>query len=98
MYVRRFREPPDLSRLERDGFQADTFQGQQALVYRGRSGEYDHYRVMTNRGGQWYEVALSIPAGESAPASIPSPEWQRYLETFTPAATPTTTRPSGGAE
>jgi hypothetical protein len=96
--VRRLRDPPDLSRLERDGFQAGTFQGQQVIVYSGPSGTYDAYRVMTNRGGEWYEVALLIPNGDSAPASIPSPEWQRYLETFTPAATPTTTRPSGGAE
>jgi hypothetical protein len=96
--VRRLREPADLSRLERDGFKAGTFQGQQALVYRGPSGKYDAYRVMTIRGGEWYEVALLIPGDDSAPGSIPSPEWQRYLETFKPVATPTTTRPSGGAE
>jgi hypothetical protein len=96
--VRRLREPPDLSWLEREGFQAGTFQGQQALVYRGPSGKYDAYRVMTNRNGEWYEVALLIPGGDSALASIPSPEWQRFLETFTPAATQKTTRPSRGAE
>lgn len=96
--VRRLCEPPDLSRLDRDGYQAATFQGQPAFVYRGPSGKYDAYRVMTNRGGEWYEVALLIPGGESAPASIPSPEWQRYLETFTPATTPMTTRPAEGAE
>jgi hypothetical protein len=98
LYASRLREAPDLSRLEREGFQAGSFQGQAALVYRGPSGKYDAYRVMMNRGGEWYEVALLIPGGDSAPASIPSPEWQRYLETFMPAATPSTTRPSGGAE
>ncbi len=99
LYVSRLREPPDLARLKRDGFQAGSFQGQPAFVYNGRSGEYHAYRVMTNRGGEWYEVALSIPRGESSPALIPSPEWQRYLQTFKPAtATTITTRRSGGAE
>ena len=96
LYVSRLHEPPDHLRLEREGFQPGTFQGQQALVYRGPSGEYDAYRVMTNRGREWYEIALLIPGGGSDPASIPSPQWQRYLETFTPVATPTTTRLSGG--
>jgi hypothetical protein len=96
--VRRLREPPDRSRLQRDGFQSGTFQGQDAFVSRGPSGEYDSYRVTTDRGGVWYEVALSIPRGDSAAGSIPSPDWQRYLETFAPAAATTaTTRPSGGA-
>lgn len=98
LYASRLREAPDLSRLAREGFQAGSFQGSAALVYRGPSGKYDAYRVVMNRGGEWYEVALLIPGGDSAPASIPSPEWQRYLETFSPAATPTTTVPSGGAE
>jgi hypothetical protein len=98
LYVRRLREAPDLPQLEREGFQAGTFQGQQALIYRGPSGTYDAYRVMANRGGEWYEVALLIPGGESPPASIPSPEWQRYLETLAPATALVTTRPSGRAE
>lgn len=97
--VRRLREPPDLARLERDGFRPGTFQGEEALVYNGRSGEYDAYRVMPNRGGVWYQVSLSIPRGDSPAGSIPSPEWRRYLETFVPATAPAvTTRPSGGVE
>jgi hypothetical protein len=96
--VRRLREPPDRSRLERDGFQSGTFQEQDAFVYKGPSGKYDAYRVTTNRGGAWYEVALLIPGGDSPAGSVPSPEWQRYLDTFVPATAPAaTTRPSGGA-
>lgn len=98
LYARRFSEAPDLPRLEREGFQAGSFQGQAALVYRGPSGKYDAYRVMMNRGGEWYEVGLLIPGGDSSPASIPSPEWQRYLESFKSATAPSTTRLSGEAE
>lgn len=96
--VRRLHEAPDLARLGREGFRTGTFQGQPSLVYEGPMGKYDAYRVMTNRGGDWYAVTLLIPGGDGAPASIPSREWQRYLETFKPAAPPTRTRPSGGAE
>ena len=98
LYASRLREAPDLSRLEREWFQAGSFQEQAALVYRGPSGKYDAYRVMMDRGGDWYEVALLIPGGDSSPASIPSTEWRQYLETFKPTTAPTTSRPSGGAE
>ncbi len=96
--VRRLRDLPERSRLEHDGFQPGTFQGQDALVYKGSSGKYDAYRVLTNRGGSWYEIALLIPGGESTAGSLPSPEWQRYLNTFAPAPPASaTTRPSGEA-
>jgi hypothetical protein len=99
LYVRRLRQPPDLSRLEHEGFRQGAFQGHDSLVYKGPSGEYFAYRVMTNRGGQWYEVSLLIPGADRSPASIPSPEWQRYLETFAaPIAPTTTTRAAGDAK
>ena len=97
LYVSRLREPLDRGGLERNGYRPGSFQGQEALIYTGRSGEYDQYRVRTNRGGVWYEITLSLP-GENRPSGwTPSPQWQRYLETFVPASAPPTTMPSGAA-
>lgn len=98
LHVRRFREPADPSRLERDGFKEGTFQGQPAFVYRGPSGKYDAYRIVITRGSEWYEVALLIPRGDDVAESLPSPEWQRYLETFSTVATPKTSQPSDHTE
>jgi hypothetical protein len=92
--VRRLGQPPDLSQLERDGFKGGAFQGQQAIVNKGPSGKYDLCRIVVNRGGEWYEVTLLIPGGDSDPASIPSPEWQRYMDTFATATASTTSQAS----
>lgn len=93
-----FRESPDLSKLQHDGFVAGAFQGQSALIFRGPSGEYIAYRVIISRGSEWYEVALHIPGGDVSPESIPSPDWQRYLETFGAASPTASTHRSNGAE
>lgn len=81
--VGRFPEFPDPAWLQRNEFRSGTFQGHPAFVRNGPSGEYDAYRVITNRGGKWYEITLLIPQdyyGESV--TMPSAEWQRYLDTF----------------
>lgn len=90
--VRRLRKPPDHSRLEREGFQSGAFQEHNAFIYNGPSGKYHAYRVVTNRAGEWYEIALLVPGVYSPEESVPSPQWQRYLETFAPA--PTTRHPA----
>ncbi len=87
LYASRLRVPPDPSQLERDGFRPGEFQGHDSFIYTGPSGKYDAYRVIANRDGAWYEVAILIPGGDSPPGSIPSPEWRRYLETFVPTPT-----------
>ena len=73
---------PETGWLEWEGYKPGTFQGREAYVYRGPSGKYDSYGVITERSGKWYVISLLIPSGgELAGGELPE-RWRRYLESF----------------
>jgi hypothetical protein len=92
IFIGRFRSPPDLEEIRQNNERADTkFKNYQAEVFTGhtkREREF-FWRAIIHHGGEWYELALWLPAREDVPKS----QWWPYLLSFhapdVPPALPT---------
>lgn len=87
-FAGRFREPPDLRKLEQDGLVPTQFQQRPAMVYSAMIKKDFHYTLVFERGGTWYEIGLRLQTAED----IPNSDWWPYIDSFraidSPASAP----------
>jgi len=87
--VSQFREAPDQRALQ-STFTASRFQDRDAWLFAKMVKRDFIFRLIFERGGQWYEISLRLPSETDVPES----DWWPYVNSFRAQAPGSATNPN----